>query len=160
MKFESFTFRARTIADTDRLGAALAACLPEGAVVSLQGTLGAGKTRLVQAIAAGCGISRGEVVSPTFVLCRHYEGARNLNHLDTYRLHDEDEFLELGVEELFASPAITLIEWGDRVAACLPDQRLEITIDIAGNTSRSFTITPHGERFSEMLAGLRERLGG
>src|SRR5687767_7422440 len=101
--------------ETDRLGAALAAALPAGTTIALSGTLGAGKTRLVQAIAAALGVRREDVVSPTFVLCQQYVGERaTIYHLDAYRIRDEDEFRELGVEELFASGAIVVVEWGER----------------------------------------------
>src|SRR5262245_39032142 len=96
-----FVFEAADEGATECLGAALAAALPAGVTVALCGTLGAGKTRLVQAIAAACGVPRDEVVSPTFVLCQQYHGSREINHLDAYRIADEDEFRELGVEELF-----------------------------------------------------------
>jgi tRNA threonylcarbamoyladenosine biosynthesis protein TsaE len=58
----AFVFDAADEQDTERLGARLAAELPPGTTVSLCGTLGAGKTRMVQAIAAACGVPRGEVV--------------------------------------------------------------------------------------------------
>src|SRR5688572_28386834 len=62
--------------DTERLGAALAAALPPGTVVGLIGTLGAGKTRLVQAAAKAVGVPAGTVTSPTFVLVNEYRGGR------------------------------------------------------------------------------------
>jgi tRNA threonylcarbamoyladenosine biosynthesis protein TsaE len=136
----AFVFDAADEQDTERLGARLAAELPPGTTVSLCGTLGAGKTRLVQAIAAACGVPRGEVVSPTFVLCQQYRGTRTINHLDAYRLHDEDEFRELGVDELFSSDAITIVEWADKVARALPDDCVQIEIEVTGPTSRRFTI--------------------
>ena len=76
---------------TERFGSSLAAILPPGTTVALCGTLGAGKTRLVQAIAVAYGVPREQVVSPTFVLCQQYHGAREINHLDAYRIRDEDE---------------------------------------------------------------------
>src|SRR4051794_22016451 len=121
-------FEATDEQATDRFGAALADALPPGTTVALCGILGAGKTRLVQAIAAACGVPREEVVSPTFVLCQQYRGRRTINHLDAYRLHDEDEFRELGIDEMFASEALTIIEWADRVADALPDEYLRIDI--------------------------------
>jgi len=132
--------------DTDRIGAELAARLPIGAVVALNGTLGAGKTRLVQAIAAACGVPREEVVSPTFVLCQHYEGTRTINHLDAYRLKDESEFRALGADELFAAD-LTIIEWADKIAAALPQDHVQIDIEVTGPTARRFTVRGGGLRF-------------
>ncbi len=154
----TFTFHAASLADTDQLGAALAAVLPDGTTVSLNGTLGAGKTRLVQALAAACGVRRDEVLSPTFVLCQHYQGTRQFHHLDVYRLRDEDEFLELGVEELFASSGITLIEWGERMSRCLPADRLDILIRVTSDTSREFTIITCGKLDETICDRLRDFL--
>jgi tRNA threonylcarbamoyladenosine biosynthesis protein TsaE len=136
---------------TDRFGAALAAALAPGTTVALCGTLGAGKTRLVQAIAAACGIPRDEVVSPTFVLHQQYRGSRTINHLDAYRVRDENEFRELGIEELLASDAITIIEWADRVAGILPDDHVRIDIEVTGATSRRFRV--RGAKLSPLPLG-------
>ena len=78
------TFDAKDESETDHFAAALARVLPAGAVVALIGTLGAGKTRLVQAVARAVGIDSREVVSPTFVLVHEYEvrvqGSRHGGH--------------------------------------------------------------------------------
>src|SRR5689334_4089876 len=105
-------------ADTERLGRALAEAIGD-AVVALDGPLGAGKTRLVQSMAAFCGVDRADVVSPTFVLIHEYRGSRPIYHIDAYRLRDDDEFLQLGVDEYFLPPNLVLIEWASRVARCL-----------------------------------------
>jgi tRNA threonylcarbamoyladenosine biosynthesis protein TsaE len=144
--------------DTDRLGRLLAATIPAGTTVALCGTLGAGKTRLVQAIAAGLSIDRDEVVSPTFVLVQQYHGAKTLNHLDAYRLRDEDEFRELGIEEMFASDGITVVEWADRIEQALPDDYLRIDIEVTGETSRRFRIRAVGSGWDAALVALRDLL--
>jgi tRNA threonylcarbamoyladenosine biosynthesis protein TsaE len=133
------------LAATERLGVRLAENLPPGTAVVLTGTLGAGKTRLVQAIAAGCGIDPADVTSPTFVLCREYQGTRTIYHLDAYRIKDEDEFRELGIEEMFATDALVLIEWGERVLGCLPPDHLEITLEVTGEGSRQARIEGPGD---------------
>ncbi len=136
-----FTFVANTERDTERLGSALASELSAGTVVALIGPLGAGKTRLVQAVATALGVPAGRVTSPTFVLVNEYSGGRlPVYHFDTYRLKDDDDFLNLGPEEYFDSAGITFVEWADRVETLLPPDRLEITIDPTGETSRSFTV--------------------
>lgn len=152
---QSFTFIASNETDTQRLGRALAELLPDGTTVALIGTLGAGKTRLVQAVAAVCGIAAEEVVSPTFTLCHEYHGQRTIYHFDAYRLKDDDEFLELGPDEYFDSPALTFVEWGDRVIDCLPRQRLEIHIRVAGETEREFELIARGATYP--LAAIQER---
>jgi tRNA threonylcarbamoyladenosine biosynthesis protein TsaE len=151
-------FEATDEAGTDRLGLALARELPPGTTVALIGALGAGKTRLVQAIAAGLGVAREDVVSPTFVLCQRYDAARTIFHLDAYRLRDEEEFRELGVDEMFDSAGLVIIEWADRVAACLPEERIEIAIEVTGSTQRRFTIRAIGESNEGALRSLATML--
>lgn len=137
------TFVSNNERDTERLGAALASELPAGTVVGLIGPLGAGKTRLVQAVATSLGVPPGRVTSPTFVLVNEYTGGRlPVYHFDTYRLKDDDDFLNLGPDEYFDSTGITFVEWADRVAALLPPDRLEITIDVMSETERRITL--HG----------------
>jgi len=108
----------------------------------------------VQAIAAGCGVVREEVVSPTFVLCQRYQGDRTIYHLDAYRLRDDDEFRELGPEEFFESDGLTIIEWADKVAECLPEERIEIDIEVTGATERRFVVRGIGQRFAGVLPSL------
>jgi tRNA threonylcarbamoyladenosine biosynthesis protein TsaE len=153
-----FVYEAANEAATDRFGSSLAVLLPPGTTIALSGTLGAGKTRLVQAIAAAYGVPRDEVVSPTFVLCQQYRGTRNINHLDAYRLRDEDEFLELGVEEMFESDAITIIEWADRISGVLPDEYLEIDIEVTGRTTRRFHVKSQTTRYEPLIAALTSDL--
>jgi tRNA threonylcarbamoyladenosine biosynthesis protein TsaE len=143
---------------TAALGAALADVVPPGTTIGLTGPLGAGKTRLVQAIAAGLGVLPGAVVSPTFVLAQEYHGARSIVHVDAYRIRDEDEFLSLGAEEYFASDALLLIEWASRVEACLPVDRLQIVIEEAGASSRRFLIEALGPRSERIVDDLAKRL--
>lgn len=147
------------LAEMDRVGRRLAEVLPDATTVALVGTLGAGKTRLVQAVAAALEIPAEQVTSPTFMLCQEYHGLRTLYHLDAYRVRDEDEFLELGPEEYFESPAITFVEWADRVERCLPPQRLEIRFEATSETDRQLTIRAIGDRYRSVLHTLRDRVG-
>jgi tRNA threonylcarbamoyladenosine biosynthesis protein TsaE len=153
----SITCLANSQADTERLGRALATTLPDSTTIALVGTLGAGKTRLVQAVAAACAIPVSEVVSPTFTLCHEYRGERTIYHFDAYRLKDDDEFLELGPDEYFDAPALTFVEWGDRVIDCLPRSRLEIHIRVTGDHTREFEITAFGD-VASVLPVLAEQL--
>lgn len=124
--------RSLDLAGIERLATAMVGQLPVPLTIALVGTLGAGKTSLVQAIARAAGIDSSDVTSPTFSLLQTYQGSPVLHHLDAYRLADEDEFLELGVDELFEDRAAwTLVEWADRVASVMPDNSLwmEITIE-------------------------------
>ena len=153
-----FTYEAHGEAATAALGAALADALPDGSVVALCGTLGAGKTRLVQAVAEASGVDRRDVQSPTFVLIHEYQGRRPIYHLDAYRLRDESEFLDLGPEEYFEAEGLTLIEWADRVEACLPPERIEIRVDVTGPQSRRFEVVALGARYGAVIDRLKAAL--
>lgn len=136
-----WTFVAESEADTERLGSKLAEVLTPGTVVALVGTLGAGKTRLVQAVAVALGVPEEAITSPTFVLVNEYQGGRlPVYHFDAYRLKDEDEFLELGPEEYFGGEGITFVEWADRVENCLPRDFIRIEAKVTGETRREFVI--------------------
>jgi tRNA threonylcarbamoyladenosine biosynthesis protein TsaE len=105
-------------------------------VIALSGELGAGKTRLAQAICEGYGV-RDQVTSPTFALIHRYESARSpVYHVDLYRLKGLQESAALGLEEILADAALAIVEWPDRAAALLPPGttriRLEHVADDAG----------------------------
>ncbi|MBN1591582.1 MAG: tRNA (adenosine(37)-N6)-threonylcarbamoyltransferase complex ATPase subunit type 1 TsaE [Pirellulales bacterium] len=155
---DSLTFDAHDETETHRFGAALARALPDGTTVSLCGTLGAGKTRLVQTVAEACGVERRAVVSPTFVLIHEYQGRRPVYHIDAYRIRDEDEFDELGPEEYFEGNGITLVEWADRVEPCMPPDRLDVQIEVTGEHARRFEIRALGRLDPAILNRLRESL--
>jgi tRNA threonylcarbamoyladenosine biosynthesis protein TsaE len=104
--------------------------LPRQVVIALRGQLGAGKTRFAQEIAVAAGIDAGDVTSPTFTLVQHYQGSRKIHHIDAYRLADEDEFIELGGEELFDDEAMVLVEWPQRIAPSLPSRTLFLDLEI------------------------------
>jgi tRNA threonylcarbamoyladenosine biosynthesis protein TsaE len=157
---ESFFFTAHDETQTAALGAVLAEVLPAGTTVALIGTLGAGKTRLVQAIAAACGIDPREVVSPTFVIIQEHVGRRKIVHIDVYRLKDPEEFCALGPEEYFAGDALVLVEWADRVLKALPVERIEIQVEATEATQRRFEFRTVGERYREVIAHLRAALAG
>ena len=145
---------------TERLGQALANCLLPGSVVALVGTLGAGKTRLVKALASAAGVPADEVCSPTFTLVHEYQGRVPIYHFDAYRLADDDEFLQLGPEEYFESLGWTLIEWADRVSACLPTDYLQISIEVISPTARLFQLHSVGPVSQTVLECLTLRLPG
>lgn len=131
--------------DTTRgIAATLAPHVRPGDVVALSGELGAGKTCFVQGLARALGVE-GRVTSPTFVLVRTYEGSLRIVHCDVYRLDRLQDVLDLG-DEVLAADALTLIEWGDAIAALLPEDRLEVVLTLADDLGedRIVTFVPHG----------------
>lgn len=150
----SVRFHAHSEAETDQAGQRLAQFLSAGDVVALIGDLGAGKTRFVKAIASGIGVPADEVNSPTFTLIHEYEGRLPIRHCDTYRLRSPEEFADLGLEDLFASDGIALVEWADRVEEYLPRDRIEIRFDIDSPTDRTINFVATGVRSRRILGQL------
>jgi len=128
----NLVIKSLDLAGLQDLAARLVRCLPKRLTLGLVGTLGAGKTAFVQAISRAIGVDAADVTSPTFTLLQsHRSGDQILHHLDAYRVVDEDEFLELGVEELFDDEqAWTLIEWADRVEGVMPRETLWLELRI------------------------------
>jgi tRNA threonylcarbamoyladenosine biosynthesis protein TsaE len=156
---KTFQYSVQDEAGTEKLAAALARALPPQAVIALHGTLGAGKTRFVQALAAAVGFERSTVVSPTFVLLQTYAGRQPIHHFDAYRLRDEDEFLALGADEYLAGPGWSIIEWAERVEPALPRDRIEIRIDVTGPSSRRFEISGCGPECEAVVRKINGEFG-
>lgn len=136
--------------DTDRLAEKIASCCFAGCLITLDGDLGAGKTRLTQAIARALGVT-GNVNSPTFTIIKEYEGRRlPLYHMDVYRI-SEDEAAELGLDEYFEGDGVSVIEWASLIESLLPSERFEIRIEVTGEQSRIFHLRAIGEPYERWL---------
>ena len=95
------------------LGRRLAPLLPAGAVIFLEGELGAGKTTFSQGLAQGLGFG-GLVSSPTYALMQEYPvPGGTLLHVDAYRVRHPQELYEMDLERLAESARLSLIEWGE-----------------------------------------------
>ncbi len=132
-----------------QLGAKLSAHLKPGDLIVLRGNLGAGKTALTQGIGEFLGIK--DVTSPTFVIARSHKGKIPLIHVDAYRLLDSGtnnfEIDDLDLDTSRAG-AITVIEWGESVAARLNEDYLLIDISFGkGEDERNVEFVGHGARW-------------
>src|SRR5207249_456945 len=89
-----------------------------------------------RAVAEGLDIAdAGAVSSPTFTLIHEYAAWLPVYHFDAYRLAGPAAFADLGVEEYFQGRGVCLVEWADRVAACLPEERLDLAGPPAGRAA-------------------------
>lgn len=103
------------------LGAALAHALPPGAVLFLEGELGAGKTTLTGGLVGALGFA-DPVTSPTYALMHPYPTpAGRVLHVDAYRVRDPGELYEMDLEDLIAGSRLSVIEWGEELYADYPD---------------------------------------
>ena len=125
-------------AETEAIGARLAARLEPGSRVLLYGELGAGKTAFVRGLAAGLGIHPDEVSSPTFTLVQEYRGGRlPLFHVDLYRLAP-GEVDDLGLDAL-AAGGVLAIEWAERMPRGDADA-IHVRLEHAGEDERRILI--------------------
>ncbi|MCI6673682.1 MAG: tRNA (adenosine(37)-N6)-threonylcarbamoyltransferase complex ATPase subunit type 1 TsaE [Sphaerochaetaceae bacterium] len=133
-------FVSHTPEETLEIGRTIGAKCKSGTVVSLRGSLGAGKTVIAKGVAEALGI-KDAIVSPTFTLIQEYQGTKlQLFHMDLYRLSGTDEFEMIGGEEMLYGKAVVLIEWSEKIEEMLPDGTVFITIDIQPNQDRVITV--------------------
>lgn len=136
------TLISRSEAETESLGADIAASLPRGSVVLLRGNLGAGKTVFARGFARGLGI--GEAVSsPTYTIVQEYElaGGGRLYHLDLYRISGIAAALDFGIDEFLCEKnSVSLVEWPERIESLLPDNAVTVEIIHRGETEREIHV--------------------
>ena len=126
--------------ETKNAGRELARRAVRSSVISLRGSLGAGKTVFAKGFAQELGITEA-IVSPTFTLVQEYEGKMKMYHLDLYRLSGEDEFESMGGEDFLYSDGVTLIEWSEKIDSMLPDDTIHVEIGIQPDLTRKIEIT-------------------
>lgn len=126
-----------------------------GAVIHLQGDLGAGKTTLTRGILRGYGYA-GAVKSPTYTLVEPYEfDLCNIYHFDLYRLADAEEVSYLGADEYFLDRNLCVVEWPEKGADFIPSPDLTIVLQGTG-TARHLscqTKTEKGQTIAKRLWG-------
>lgn len=151
-----------TLAD-ERATAALAASLflplrdvaerlPAGALVNLEGPLGAGKTSFVRGLLREAGVT-GPIRSPTYTLIEPYSIAGlDVHHIDLYRLTGEAALPGIGLEELRRAKSLALVEWPERLPGVLGPPTLTVTLSYAGR-GRAATLRAHDAAGRAVLAG-------
>lgn len=150
--------RSHSAAETMELGRAVGDIARPGDVILLGGELGAGKTTFTKGFASALGIAE-EVVSPTFVLLRRYEGRVPLVHADMYRLSSLSEVLDLGVDEMVDDGAVAVVEWGDAAAPVLGGGTLRVHLAYCEDDfDRLAVLEAAGPAFSGRMAALAQRL--
>ena len=133
------TFTTNSPAETEALGAALAAKLMPGTVIAYRGDLGAGKTAFTRGLARGLGCT-DLVTSPTYTIVNEYLGGRvPLFHFDMYRLRSSDDLFDIGWEDYLDRGGICAVEWSENVDDAM-EGAVCITIEKLGEDSRRITI--------------------
>ena len=135
------------------LGRQLANGLAPGMLVTLRGSLGAGKTTMARGILRGLGFE-GRVKSPTYSLVELYELSRlDLYHFDFYRFEDPHELIESGLQDAFNETNVCIVEWPEKAERLLPAADLEVALSMtdSGRTAVLTAQTENGKRCLRQL---------
>ena len=132
---------SNSVEETINIGKEFAQKLNGGTVVLLDGDLGAGKTHFSKGVGLGLGV-KDVITSPTFTIHNVYDGERYvLNHFDFYRIEEEEEAQQLGLDEIFYSDkGISIVEWWQNVKGLLPTNTIKVTIVKTGENQREIII--------------------
>lgn len=116
--------------------------LGDRTVVTFKGEMGAGKTTFINEVCRQLGVETDATSSPTFALVNEYRSdttAELIYHFDLYRLEDFEEALDMGIEDYLDCGALCLIEWPDIIDPILPEDTVEVSINVGTDGSRLLT---------------------
>ena len=133
--------RTFTLEEINKVAAECLSEAGERKVVAFHGNLGAGKTTLIRAL---CSLKRvrNAVSSPTFSIINEYENDREkMYHIDLYRLQDEREAVQAGVEDCLYSGYLCLVEWPERAAGLFPDETVHVYLEVVDQFTRRIVIS-------------------
>lgn len=110
-------------------------------VFAFHGEMGAGKTTFIHAVCEAMGV-KDSITSPTFSIINQYKTAngQTVYHMDLYRVKDENEAINAGVEDCLYSGSICLVEWPDKAAGIFPEDTLHITITSVDDNTRKLKL--------------------
>lgn len=127
--------------ETIQWGREFAARLKPPVLVLLSGDLGTGKTTLTKGIVAALGAAaEDEVTSPTFTLVHVYGKEKKVVHADLYRVESFHDFETLGMEDVFSSPGVVILEWSERFPLKAPWPQIHLRLEHIGGDARRITV--------------------
>jgi len=155
-------WHSRSPDETRSLARGLAASFARtGAVVSLVGPLGAGKTEFAKGVAEGFGLSPDALASPSFTIASELplgsDGPSRLVHADWFRVGSLDELEAAGLDDWLARDAVLVVEWGDRFPEALGADALDVRLEEIAPGERRVTASARGPEGLALLARWSER---
>lgn len=110
-------------------------------IILFYGEMGAGKTTFIKQICKKLGV-KDTISSPTFSIVNEYQlsSGQTVYHFDFYRLNNESEALDIGIEEYFYSNHLCLIEWPEKINSLLPDNAIKVYLSENTNNTRNIKI--------------------
>jgi tRNA threonylcarbamoyladenosine biosynthesis protein TsaE len=127
--------------ETTNWGREFSKRLKAPALVLLTGDLGTGKTTLTKGIVSGLGAANeDDVTSPTFTLVHVYGKSAKVYHADLYRIESFHDFETLGMEDMFSTPSVAILEWSERFPLQSPWPRFRVRLEHLGGDARRITV--------------------
>jgi tRNA threonylcarbamoyladenosine biosynthesis protein TsaE len=127
--------------ETIHWGRKFAKRLKAPVLVLLTGDLGTGKTTLTKGLVSGLGVANeNDVTSPTFTLVHVYGKQAKVFHADLYRIESFQDFETLGLEDIFATPAVAILEWSEKFSLQSPWPLTRVRLEHLGGNSRRITV--------------------
>ncbi|PWJ59241.1 tRNA threonylcarbamoyladenosine biosynthesis protein TsaE [Dyadobacter jejuensis] len=139
MNESSTIFRFKDLGELDGVAEQLLEWGKRTPIWLFEGPMGVGKTTLIQALCRKLGVSE-TVTSPTFALVNEYKGLETIYHFDFYRLEDEMEALDIGVEEYFDSGGYCFVEWPSKIESLWPQKYLMLELDLDQDRHRVLSV--------------------
>jgi tRNA threonylcarbamoyladenosine biosynthesis protein TsaE len=127
--------------ETFDMAKSLGESLTEPTIFFLEGNLGAGKTVFAKGLICGLGqADPDDVPSPSFTLINEYDLRLKAYHIDLYRLETREDLRSLDLEEIFAQPAVILVEWAEKLGNPDLPGVVKVKIEDLGNDERRIEI--------------------
>ena len=113
----------------------------ENRLIAFYAPMGAGKTTFIKAVCKALGVEEDAISSPTFAIVNEYRGrgGRPIFHFDFYRIEQPAEALDIGLYDYLDSGELCLMEWPENVEALLPEETLQVHIEVAPDGSRTLS---------------------
>ena len=136
---------SKSLGDLPQIAEKVAGFADDKLIWLFLGEMGAGKTTLIKSICDHFGVM-DTVSSPSFSIVNEYraESGKAIYHFDFYRLKNQEEAMDIGVEEYFDSGNVCLLEWPEKIPDLLPENCLTIEIKIDSKNQRLITLTHNG----------------
>ena len=139
----------------DQFAAQFWNCVNDAKVFAFHGQMGAGKTTIIEALCKAKGV-RDVMGSPTFSIINEYVYKENneeklIYHIDLYRLKDEQEIIQAGVEDCIYSNQICFVEWPDKAPQLFDENTVHVTIELVNETERNIKISLSSHNFNQPL---------
>lgn len=152
----SWSVLTRLPRQTMSWGSRLGKLLKGGEIIALIGELGSGKSCFVRGVTQGLEVGKEVWIrSPSFTLINEYHGRLPVYHIDLYRVEGRAQLEGLNLREYLYSDGVSLIEWFEHLPADEVDEFLEVRVAYVDGNRRQLTFAPHGQRYEEIVEGLR-----